>query len=276
MERKKLTKKYIFLLSILFVLAIIPGGIIFYLYQHYLGGISKSADDWASFGSLLGGYFTYIAAIGTIGTLSLLIYQQDKNNSIINKQLAIQTFTEYENHRKLFFGKLSEIERHYNNEIEFKQRERVYNSIFYMNSPFSVGRIIDLEKSKIDELENDLSECKNKFDNIKNLLEDYRSPRKSLDLIIEIIDLSFALGITTKMNKEKGQILWHDIPTDLNIHKIDAALKHIESTLNMILSISGNKPVEEISHKAEGNLLRDFLINVISEGKRNSPISIID
>lgn len=258
-----------------FILFLLPAAVTFWLYRENLGNISHKPDDWGAFGSLLSGMFTYIAAVGTMGTLIFLVYQQGKNNELINRQLALQTFDEYEKHRKLFFEKLSEIESHYDNEIVFPQRERVYSSIFHMNSPSRMQYTLSIKDDDPNARPKDLSDCLHKYNKISVMLDDYESYNNCVSVIIETLDLSYDLGISAAKKNVNGQILWFDMPTALNIDNIGLALERIETTLNTILFMSSNPPVKSIYAKAQSLRFRDFVIKHVSEHKRMFPVTIV-
>ena len=258
-----------------FVLFLLPAAVTFWLYRENLGNISHKPDDWGAFGSLLSGIFTYIAAVGTMGTLIFLVYQQGKNNELINRQLALQTFEEYERHRKLFFEKLSEIESHYDNEIVFPQRERVYSSIFHMNSPSTMQYALNINEDNPNARPKDLIDCLHKYDKISEMLDDYQTFNNCISVIIETLDLSYDLGISAAKKNVEGQILWFDMPTALNINNIGLALERIERTLNTILFMSSNQPVKSIYHKAQSLLFRDYVLQHLSEHKRQFPVTIV-
>ncbi len=258
-----------------FVLFLLPAAATFWLYRENLGNISHKPDDWGAFGSLLSGVFTYIAAVGTMGTLIFLVYQQGKNNELINRQLALQTFEEYEKHRKLFFEKLTGIESFYEHEISFPHRERVYSSIFHMNSPLTMQYSLSIREDDPNARPKDLIDCLHKYKKISSMLEDYRSFNNCISIIIEVLDLSYDLGIAAVKKNVEGQILWFDMPTALNINDMGLALRRIETTLDMILSMSSNQPVQSIYHKAQSNLFRDFVLQHLSENKRQFPVTIV-
>lgn len=267
-----MNKRIGILIFIAVLIFISPAIAVLWLYSINLGGLSKSPNDWAAFGSLLSGVFTYIAASGTMGTLIFLIYQQSKNNKILERQIIFQNFEEYEKHKKLFFENLEEIRKHYNDDISFPQRDRVYSSIFYMNSPSSMQYqlSIDEEGSR----PKDLCDCLNKYRKIETLLNNYDVYNNCISVIIEMIDLSYDLGISAATERENGQVLWFDKPTHLNINTLRVSLGQIERTLNMILKMSGNSTVNSISHKIEMSIFKDCVLSLLDEKKGRFPITI--
>lgn len=275
MSKNKMSKGlWVGLFSAFIVFILSPAIIALALYYVNLGNISHKPDDWGAFGSLLSGVFTYIAAIGTLGTLFFLVYQQGKNNEIINRQLALQTFEEYEKHRKLFFEKLAEIESHYNGKIRFPQRERVYSSIFHMNSPSAMHYVLSTDENNPNARPKDLTDCLHKYKKISEMLNDYKSFNNCISIIIETLDLSYDLGIAAEHEIRDGQILWFDTPTALNINEIGAAIERIERTLNTVLFMSNNKPVASIYHKAQSHLFREFVLGHMSEHRNRFPVTI--
>lgn len=267
-----MSKKNGILIFIAVLIFISPAIAVIWLYSVNLGGISKEPNDWAAFGSLLSGVFTYIAASGTMGTLIFLIYQQSRNNKILDRQIILQNFEEYEKHKKLFFDNLEEIKNHYNGDIRFPQRDRVYSSIFYMNSPSSMQYklSIDEEGSK----PKDLCDCLNKYRKIENLLNNYNAFNNCINVIIEMIDLSYDLGITAASERENGQVLWFGEPTHLNINSLRVSLGQIERTLNMILAMSGNNAVNSITHKIEPSVFKDCVLGLLDQKKGRFPVTI--
>ncbi|MBP64064.1 MAG: hypothetical protein CMJ62_21295 [Planctomycetaceae bacterium] len=234
-------------------------------YNAHLGTYSSNPEDWGAFGSLLGGLFTYLAAVGTIGTLLFLIIQQQRNEQsrekherLIIQQMDVLAFEQYRNHRMMFFDKLNELSKEYNGEIHFPERDRVYSSLFYMNTPRETTFRLSIDAEKGTRF-HDIIDCIAKYKEISALLTDYKNGRKITKLLIEIADLNYCLGISLKRPPRSGDIFFHGQSIAVNVECIDKAIERIERVLNEIMYFSENQPLESIYHKAQGPYLRDYV-----------------
>lgn len=223
---------------------------LFWEYRSHFGHvISSNREDWSVFGSVLSGAFTYVAAIGAIFSLAILMQQQIENNKIANRLAVIQSFDEYEKHRATFFTLLDEISRQYEGEIYFPTRSKVYSSIFYMNSPDDTQHKINIIKDGTEQYR-DLTDCVKHYEKLGAMFDDAANGR---EIVLEIADLNYLLGIKHKETK-RGDILFHKVNTGVNIGSLDESLKIIESVLNVILKFTQNDPVRQIYQKAEGDV----------------------
>ncbi|WP_335924932.1 hypothetical protein [Shewanella algae] len=102
-------------------------------------GLSKDPTEWASFGSLLAGIFTFLSATGTIGTLIFMIRQHQQltlsQAEISKKQMEILEFEKYEKHKLTFSESCEYIENHYDGRYHFPSKTRAYHQLFPNNSP---------------------------------------------------------------------------------------------------------------------------------------------
>lgn len=265
--------KWLVFAAALLIVGVLPIGWVSWEYSTHLGGISKKPEDWGAFGSLLGGLFTYLAAVGTISTLILLFYQQHLNEQsqkrherLLMQQISVLAFDQYKNHRQLFFEKLDEISNQYSGKIFFPDRDRVYHSIFHMNNPAQTTFAIPLNEEAGTRY-HDLSDCVAKYKTISNLLDNFRNGRNALDLVLAIADLNDCLGVAQKGDPEVGEVLFYKTPTGFNIDHPDTSIELIERVINEILYFSSNESLEQIHQKAQIPHIKDQILKMLKTGK---------
>ena len=66
--------------------------------------ISNEHTAWASFGSLLAGFFTLTGTVATVATLLFLAHQNKAMHKVTQAQLDSMTFERYINHRNFFLN----------------------------------------------------------------------------------------------------------------------------------------------------------------------------
>ncbi len=254
-------------------------------YGYYLGPISKSPDDWGSFGSVMAGAFTLLSSFATIGTLLFLYLQQlnekirqeqldikkneeqIKHDKVVEKQLRALTFDQYLNHRKVFIERLHEQSVYFNGDILFADPDRIYTAIFSKNSPVYCEYEVELvgpENAKA----HDLSDCLEIYRIIQELLNNYSDMEKHLDLILKVMHLDHCLGMSYVGRFKDGDIYFKGVATGLNIYDLPYSLRRIGLVLNSILFFTGNEAVGLVHHKAEGHLLRDAMYKTLRDYRR--------
>ncbi|MCF1487592.1 hypothetical protein LZ838_09480 [Pseudomonas sp. AA27] len=130
----KLMKYFIYSAAIVSVLS---AAAILLLYGNtFHWKLSSLADDWGSFGSLLGGCFTLIGALVTTITFILLRDQQELTAKALQKQIDSLTFEQYRQHKDEF-TKLVE-DRTRNGCLSIPNAIEFYQRIFPRNNPTEV------------------------------------------------------------------------------------------------------------------------------------------
>lgn len=78
-------------------------------------GISKDNQDWANFGSYLGGTYTLFASIASIATLFFVLYQHYSQKELQERlslaQLEIINFQKYQAHYQQFLQLIDSVEQ---------------------------------------------------------------------------------------------------------------------------------------------------------------------
>lgn len=240
--------------------------------------ISDTVNDWGSFGSLIGGIFTFLGAMATVATLLFLreqqkrseesySVQQEKHDEVVKKQLAAQTFEQYYKHRKIFKERLDDLAELFNNVIVFRNLDRVYNAIFENNKPINCEYTVMLSDVKGTKA-GDLNDCIAIYDSINELLDQQNIDMQDIQFMHRVMRLQWHLGFEYIGEKKEGDIYYFEKNSGINIFNISEALSRIEIVLNSILFYSGNKELSKISHKGQGTLIRDMLYKVITQDKR--------
>lgn len=254
-------------------------------YGHYLGPISRQANDWGSFGSVMSGAFTLLSSFATIGTLLFLYLQQvksekrqtvqdsenitrqQKHDDVVEKQLAALTFEQYLNHRKVFIERLNEQAFFFKGAIVFSDPDRVYTAMFPKNNPSHCEYKVSIDRPE-NKKAYDLADCLAIYASISELLENYRDMEKHLSLIENIVRLQDCLGITYTEKIRDGDITFLNLHAGINIYEIPKILQIIEHVLNSILFYTGNENITPIHHKGQSPLLRDGLYKTLTTYRR--------
>ncbi len=139
--------------------------ILLFLYWYHMGdsGFSDKNQDWAAFGSYLSGIFTMCAAIGTVGTLFILIRQQKEQQDAL-------TFDRCQSHYSLFCEKLKSIETLCRNSFSFNNPMKLYGDIFPDNNPTGFSSAKGNEK-KLNDLLSAYEQLYKYLDESKNDVE---------------------------------------------------------------------------------------------------------
>lgn len=172
-------------------------GIVLSLYFIEFGkfGLSKDPTEWASFGSLLAGIFTFLSATGTIGTLIFMIRQHQQltlsQAEIARKQMEILEFEKYEKHKSTLYESFEFIENYYDGRYYFPSKIRAYHKLFPNNSP----KMTKYESSK------DIAVCSY----IKTYNEIVLSAREGKISISQLESLSEIINFIIVHPKRKGR-----------------------------------------------------------------------
>lgn len=217
---------------------------IFSTYAEQLPYISNDHTAWASFGSLLAGFFTLTGTVATVATLLFLAHQNKVMQKVTQAQLDSMTFERYINHRKLFLEQLKDLEIAHNNAFRFRDPNHLYNTLFPENSPhhcvFSV--VPDYDRS---EPSNHVAKIYNWLDKIqininKKILNDSESNHFLLDLIVLSADF---LMIEFVRSPVDGDLEYKGEFFGVNIYSLDDFFKPAISIANLLLRFTNNPVV---------------------------------
>ena len=218
---------------------------IFSTYAEQLPYISNDHTAWASFGSLLAGFFTLTGTVATVTTLLFLAHQNKVMQKVTQAQLDSMTFERYINHRKLFLEQLKDLEIAHNNAFRFRDPNHLYNTLFPENSPhhcvFSV--VPDYDRS---EPSNHVAKICNWLNMIqininKSILNDSESNHFLLDLIV--LSAGF-LMIEFVRSPVDGDLEYNGEFFGVNIYSLDDFFKPAISIANLLLRFTNNPVVE--------------------------------
>jgi hypothetical protein len=254
---------------------------VLWAYGYYLGPISRSTNDWGSFGSVMSGAFTLLSSFATIGTLLFLYLQQvkseerqiaqdtdnlvkqQKHDHVVEKQLAALTFEQYLNHRKVFIERLNEQAVFFKGAIRFSDPDRVYTAIFPNNSPSCCDYKVKIENPENTKAQ-DLTDCLAIYKSVGELLGNHSDKEEHLRLVQKMVHLQGCLGMEYIGPHREGDIFFLGRNAGINIYNIEETLIRIENVLNSILFYTGNISVASIHHKSQGGLIRDALYKTLT------------
>ncbi|MDA5562828.1 hypothetical protein PJK54_04000 [Cobetia sp. MMG027] len=225
----------------------------FYIFHN---GLSESSSDWANFGSLLAGAFTFCGSLATIATL-LLIHEENKNNSIVIKhQSEALAFEQYLKHRELFFSLLTETAKNLASDIEIYNIDDLYRKIFPDNNPTArpvyAVELVEATKCKAD----DLTDIVEQYKILKSSLENHSSD--SAHAALRIISM---LHINCLAEPGNGDFVFGDKNLGLNVYSLENKIHEIHKILNALLYFTGNQHRDSIDHLANNTILKTSLLN---------------
>lgn len=108
--------------------------LLFGVYGASLGPISSDSNDWGAFGSLLGGFFTFVASVFAFGAFYIAHAQLERIENH-QKQLEKSLYADrYTNHKKIFMELCTEVEKSCRGRLSLVSPTRLYRKMFPENS----------------------------------------------------------------------------------------------------------------------------------------------
>ena len=252
------------------------GVILFTTYGMSLGPISGEHAAWASFGSLLAGFFTIAATGATIATLLFLAKQNKDMQKVTQAQLDTLTFERYINHRKLFIEQLKDLEITHNNSFRFLNPNKLYSNLFPENGPlkceFSNAPKFDEQGSGL----NFTGKIISGYDGLEDECNLPHFDRNVTDLFVKHL-VGFhndVLMIERIRDEQEGDLKFSSTPYLINIFSLDEFFTVAVDVSNMILQFSGNTVLSSFKFKHESRWVRDALMEYFYIPKGYLPINI--
>jgi hypothetical protein len=220
--------------------AVSMGVLVFY--GASLGSISNDPTDWGSFGAVLSGSFTLLAATATIGTLLLLIGQQKAQIELNSEQLKSTRFQQYHAHRSVFFERLRSVENAHHNNMAFWNPEGLYQKIFYQNTPTNCEYVLPF----IDDRPGSLADIRNGISMLFECLASPPTPELARSIPEDILSIQDRLHIRNSSAPYDGDIIFRPnvditINTGINIYSIAESIHQIIAAYNSIAQYGGVK-----------------------------------
>lgn len=226
------------------ILAIL-GCILFTLYGHSLGALSHEHAAWSSFGSLLAGFFTLTGTVATIATLLFLNKQNQEQQKVISAQISAITFEQYINHRKLFMERLEALQINFESQLEFSNKETLYNEVFQNNRPTNVEFIVKPRQAESDEnLIGRLGSQLTQLDQMLNMNQ--WSDEDIIRAVTLLIRLFGDLHCKWVGSPFDGDVFYLGKNSGINIYSIEESLNRIKAIYNSLLFYTGNDAYENL------------------------------
>ncbi|WP_269900284.1 hypothetical protein [Paenalcaligenes faecalis] len=247
------------------LLSMLFAAVLFYLYSTtFDGGISSKRDDWATFGSLLSGAFTLVAAISSLATLIYLWGQGREQQQVIAKQMQALSFRQYVKHREAFFDLLELFESYYKNQFKILNYSKQYYVVFPNNSPHSISYIGD--------------EAKESETNFVRVLEELyslnrRSQRGGFSELglAEFTNIQAFMGIEPLGKLKHGDVFFNGEQCYLNVFDINRCLSDLNFMANEICHFSAISMLPygrgEFSFKWKHEALQHVLVSSRETGE---------
>ncbi len=206
----------------LIVIALVS--ILLFLYWYHMGdsGFSDKNQDWAAFGSYLSGIFTMFAAIGTVGTLFILIRQQKEQQDAL-------TFDRCQSHYSLFCEKLKSIETLCGNSFSFNNPMKLYGDIFPDNNPTGFSSAKGNEKK--------LNDLLFAYEQLYKCLDESNDLREIDSFLYSIVKMNAYLSISFLGDPADGDYCYEGRRIGLNRHK--PRIYHHYLIISELLRFSG-------------------------------------
>lgn len=252
----RLYKGIQWLLAIGVILAIFVIGAYFY---NFHDGFSDSSKDWADFGSLLAGVFTFCGALATIATLLFIHKENEDNKQVIQQQAEALAFEQYLKHRELFIKMLSDIAKDCPRKIEIYNIDELYKKIFPGNKPTKRPGYSVKIKSGENCKPGDLSDIVESY----NLLEEKIKYNKH-ECAFDLVRLMGLLHINCLEEPANGDLIFGGANQGVNIYSLQSKTDEIFRLINSLLYFTGNDDVKNINHLASSGILRETLIKHFS------------
>lgn len=252
----RLYKGIQWLLAIGVILAVFVIGSYFY---NFHGGFSSSSNDWADFGSLLAGVFTFCGALATIATLLFIHKENEDNKQVIQQQSEALAFEQYLKHRELFIKILSDTAKDCPREIELYNIDELYKKIFSSNRPTSRPNYSVEIKSGATCKPGDLSDIVESYEILKRKLES-----NNCECAFDLLRMMGLLHINCLEEASNGDLIFNGANQGINIYSLESKTYEIFKLINSLLYFTGNDDVKSITHLANNGILRDSLIKHFS------------
>ena len=254
----KLQSAWIWIAFIVFI----AGVVLFTVYGMSLGPISGEHAAWASFGSLLAGFFTIAATGATIATLLFLAKQNKDMQKVNQAQLEALTFERYINHRKLFFEQLKELEITYKNIFRFTNPSHLYQEIFKDNGPhhceFSISPEYD-EKGEGVNYVGELSEIVNELVGRFNCTIFNSGDGDSLAKFLININNRVLMIEPVRASKE-GDLVFSSNRYLINIFSLEEFIDITFKVSNLILRYTNNPEIDGSSVRADSRFVKEAMM----------------
>ena len=268
----KLQSAWIWIAFIVFI----AGVVLFTVYGMSLGPISGEHAAWASFGSLLAGFFTIAATGATIATLLFLAKQNKDMQKVTQAQLDTLTFERYINHRKLFIEQLKDLEITHNNSFRFLNPNKLYSNLFPENGPLKCEFS---NAPKFDEQgygTNFTGKIISGFDGLEDECNLPNFDRNVTDLFVKHL-VGFhndVLMIERVRNVQDGDLKFGLTPYLINIFSVNEYFTVAVDVSNMFLQFSGNPGLCSFKFKHDSRWVRDALMQYFYVSEGYLPISL--
>lgn len=254
----KLQSAWIWIAFIVFI----AGVVLFTVYGMSLGPISGEHAAWASFGSLLAGFFTIAATGATIATLLFLAKQNRDMQKVNQAQLEALTFERYINHRKLFFEQLKELEITCKNVFRFRDPSHLYKEIFKDNGPhyceFSISPEYD-EKGEGVNYVRELSERVNELVGRFNCTSFNSGDGDSLAKFLININNRVLMIEPMRASKE-GDLVFNSTTYLINIFSLEEFIDIAFKVSNLILRYTNNPEIDGSMVRADSRFVREAMM----------------
>lgn len=234
---------------------------IFSTYAATFPYISNDHTAWASFGSLLAGFFTLTGTVATVATLLFLARQNKAMQKVTQAQLDTLTFERYINHRKLFFDQLDSLVTAHKNTFRFRDPSHLYSALFPENSPHHCAFKVEAAYYN-GEPSNRVADIYYWLESIRLFLKkDNFSDVQSNLFLHELIQLQDDLLMyESTCEVRDGDLSCMDKHYGINIYTLEDFLVPALHIANVLLKFVGNEEIHVNQFDYKSDVIRKGLI----------------
>lgn len=235
---------------------------IFFTYAATFPYISDKHEAWASFGSLLAGFFTLTGTVATVATLLFLAHQNKTMQKVTQAQLDTLTFERYINHRKLFFDQLDSLVTAHKNTFRFRDPSHLYSALFPENSPHHCVFKVDAAYHNNGDPSNRVAEIYYWLDSIMLFLNRaYFTDIQSNFFLSDLITLQNDLLMYESTGEVRdGDLFYMDERYGINIYSLEDFFVPALVIANVLLKFVGNEEVHVNQFDYKSDVIRKGLI----------------
>ncbi|WP_338459579.1 hypothetical protein [Pseudomonas sp. TE3-3-F2023] len=258
------------------LLIVVLGYVLFSTYAEKLPYVSNNHSAWASFGSLLAGFFTLTSTLATVATLLFLARQNKGMQKVTQAQLEAMTFDRYISHRKLFIELLNEQEESLQRSFRFRDPTLLYNAVFPSNSLHNCDLIINPEFDENGDGTNHLGKVSAKLERVKKALANSTaSESEHLAFVLDLISLrQDLLMIEQCRDSREGDIIFHGRAQGINVFMLDSFVRDAVKLANIIFTFTKSPMVDEAGFLGCSLDLKAWIVSEFYTPRRQAELTV--
>lgn len=247
-ELKKIGVAFLALLILL-----VP--VIIYVSSFHDFDISKDNQDWANFGSYIGGTYTLFASLVSVATLFFVLYQyysqKEQQERLSLAQLEIINFQKYQAHYQQFLQLIDSVEKDDRYCVSIINKSALYKDLFPENSFTQCSYIVDLDDKDDSYLLNDVKVFAPRLKQMFSSTE--ISSSNAEDIVTSLSKVYDSLYLKLNRPEQNNDIVFQVEHSPryiiLNTDNLREATSNLWAVLDILFHFSGNTAPEDITYQ---------------------------